>query len=254
MAIRQQQDVHLEEASRSTHTARALMELRKKILSGDYPGGTRLFEVPLAETLQISRTPVREIMSRLAEEGLLDRLANGGFVVRSFTYADAVDAIELRGVLEGTAARLAAERGVSQTGLQQLRDLLAQLDACFGQNFGDVDLEAYSGLNAEFHALLVKLSGSTVIRREVERSTRLPFASPSAFLSGRTHVAAFRQSLHIAQDQHRSLVAAVAGREGARAEALAREHARIARKNLEYAVYEDPQLMLSVPGLVLLSS
>jgi GntR family transcriptional regulator of vanillate catabolism len=230
------------------------MELRKKILSGDYPGGTRLFEVPLAETLQISRTPVREVMSRLAEEGLLDRLANGGFVVRSFTYADAVDAIELRGVLEGTAARLAAERGVSQTGLAQLNEILAQLDSCFGQDFGEVDLEVYSALNAQFHSVLVKLSGSAVIQREVDRATRLPFASPSAFLSGRTHVAAFRQSLHIAQDQHRSLVAAVAAREGARAESLAREHARIARKNLEYAVYEDPQLMLSVPGLVLLNS
>lgn len=244
----------MEETSRSTHTTRALMELRKKILSGDYPGGTRLFEVPLAETLQISRTPVREIMSRLSEEGLLDRLANGGFVVRSFTFADAVDAIELRGVLEGTAVRLAAERGVAQAGLQQLEELLSQLDLCFGPGVDEVDLETYSGLNSSFHDLLVALSGSTVIQREVERATRLPFASPSAFLSGRAHVAAFRQSLHIAQDQHRSLVSAIAAREGARAESLAREHARIARKNLEYAVYEDPELMRSVPGLVLLNS
>jgi len=244
----------LEETARTTHTMRALMELRKKILSGDYPGGTRLFEVPLAETLQISRTPVREVMSRLAEEGLLDRLANGGFVVRSFTYADAVDAIELRGVLEGTAARLAAERGVSQAGLDQLRDLLARLEECFGQALDEVDLEAYSEANAKFHAGLVELSGSTVIQREVDRATRLPFASPSAFLSGRAHVVAFRQSLHIAQDQHRSLVSAIAGREGARAEFIAREHARIARKNLEYAVFEDPELMLTVPGLVLLNS
>jgi GntR family transcriptional regulator of vanillate catabolism len=230
------------------------MELRNRILSGDYPGGTRLFEVPLAETLQISRTPVREVMSRLAEEGLLDRLANGGFVVRSFTYADAVDAIELRGVLEGTAARLAAERGVGQEGLDQLQSLLKQLDACFGENADDIDLETYSGLNARFHAVLVELSGSTVIQREVERAKRLPFASPSAFLSGRAHVAAFRQSLHIAQDQHRSMLAAIAAREGSRAEFLAREHARIARKNLEYAVHENPDLILSVPGLVLLSS
>ena len=51
-------------------------------------------------------------MSRLAEEGLLDRVNSGGFVVRTFGFADVVDAIELRGVLEGTAARLAAERGV----------------------------------------------------------------------------------------------------------------------------------------------
>ncbi|CDZ70892.1 Transcriptional regulator VanR [Neorhizobium galegae bv. orientalis] len=244
----------LEETSRTTHTMRALMELRKKILSGDYPGGTRLFEVSLAETLQISRTPVREVMSRLAEEGLLDRLANGGFVVRSFTYADAVDAIELRGVLEGTAARLAAERGVSQAGLDQLREIQARLDDCFGEAADDVDLEAYSEANARFHVVLVELSGSTVIQREVERATRLPFASPSAFLSGRAHVAAFRQSLHIAQEQHRTLVSAIAGREGARAEFIAREHARIARKNLEYAVFEDPELMLTVPGLVLLNS
>lgn len=244
----------VEEPSRNTHTMRALMELRKRILSGDYPGGTRLFEVPLAETLQISRTPVREVMSRLAEEGLLDRLANGGFVVRSFTYADAVDAIELRGVLEGTAARLAAERGVSQAGLDQLRELLARLEDCFGSSSDDVDLEAYSEANARFHATLVEMSGSTVIQREVDRATRLPFASPSAFLSGSTQVAAFRQSLHIAQDQHRNLLAAVASREGARAEFIAREHARIARKNLEYAVYEDPELMLTLPGLVLLNS
>ncbi len=244
----------MEEPSRSTHTTRALMELREKILSGDYPGGTRLFEVPLAETLQISRTPVREVMSRLAEEGLLDRLPNGGFVVRSFTYADAVDAIELRGVLEGTAMRLAAERGISQEGLDRLHGLLGKLDGCFSSTLGEVDLESYSGLNAEFHDLVVELSGSTVIRREIERATRLPFASPSAFLSGRAHVAVFRQSLHIAQDQHRSIVSAIAAREGARAEFLGREHARIARRNLEYALYEDPGLISTVPGLVLLSS
>lgn len=247
-------DTAMEETARSTHTARALMELREKILSGDYPGGTRLFEVPLAETLQISRTPVREVMSRLSEEGLLDRLPNGGFVVRSFTYADAVDAIELRGVLEGTAMRLAAERGVSHDGLEQLHELIARLDACFSGLGAEVDLEVYSGLNAQFHALVVDLSGSTVLRREIDRATRLPFASPSAFLSGREHVAVFRQSLHMAREQHRSIVAAIAAREGARAEFLGREHARIARNNLEYAMHHDPDLIRSVPSLVLLSS
>ncbi len=78
----------------------------------------RLFEVSLAETLEISRTPVREALSRLAEEGLLDRLPNGGFVVRRFGYEDVIDSIELRGVMEGTAARLAAERGASPEGLR----------------------------------------------------------------------------------------------------------------------------------------
>jgi len=243
----------MEETGRTTHTLVALMELRKRILNGDFPGGTRLFEVPLAETLQISRTPIREAMSRLAEEGLLDRLTNGGFVVRSFTTADVLDAIELRGVLEGTAVRLAAERGASVQGLAEVERVLSRLDSCFGVVPGEVDFEAYSELNAQFHALLVGLSGSAVLQREIDRATRLPFASPSAFLSDRTNLDIFRQSLHVAQEQHRALVAAISAREGTRAEFIAREHARIARRNLEYVILENPELIVRVPGLALLS-
>lgn len=244
----------VEETGRTTHTAVALMELRKRILNGDFPGGTRLFEVPLAETLQISRTPIREAMSRLAEEGLLDRLTNGGFVVRSFTFADVLDAIELRGVLEGTAARLAAERGVTPEGLAEMSAVLASLDSCFGTAPGDINFEAYSDLNAQFHALLVTLAGSIVLQREIERATRLPFASPSAFLSDQTNIDIFRQSLHVAQEQHRALASAISSREGTRAEFVAREHARIARRNLEYVIHESPDLILRVPGLGLLNS
>src|SRR5690606_35735565 len=123
----------------ATHGRRAVIELREKIINGELPGGMRLFEVPLAEALQISRTPVREALSRLAEEGLLDRLPNGGFVVRRFGFADVVDAIELRGVMEGTAARLAAERGAAPEALARLQAIVAELDACFGTHEDDVD-------------------------------------------------------------------------------------------------------------------
>src|SRR5690554_4658921 len=112
LRVRSREDVGtMERVSSRTHAMRAVIELREKIVSGEIPGGTRLFEVSMAESLNISRTPVREAMSRLAEEGLLDRARGGGFTVRTFGFADVVDAIELRGVLEGTAARLAAERG-----------------------------------------------------------------------------------------------------------------------------------------------
>ena len=56
----------------STHTARALVALRRQILNGELPGGTRLLEVAVAERLQISRTPAREAMARLVEEGLIE--------------------------------------------------------------------------------------------------------------------------------------------------------------------------------------
>jgi len=241
----------LNEPTGKTHATRAMIELRKRILGGELAGGTRLFEVQLAEELQISRTPVREAMSRLAEEGLLDRVKSGGFIVRTFGFADVVDAIELRGVLEGTAARLAAERGVGPTALAKIQQTVNELDACFGEDPSEVDFEAYSELNARFHHELAGLAGSDVIRREVERMTRLPFASPSAFLPNSADIEAFRRSLGLAQEQHRAIVAAIAARQGARAEALAREHADTARRNLEYLLRQDRSRIGHVAGLAL---
>jgi len=240
------------QAEAATHGRRAVIELREKILSGEMPGGMRLFEVPIAELLDISRTPVREALSRLTEEGLLDRLPGGGFVVRRFGFADVIDAIELRGVIEGMAARLAAERGVREDELRKIEATVLQIDSCFGERADDVDFDAYSELNERFHDQLAGLAGSEVIRREVERAGSLPFASPSAFLPDRTDIAAFRRSLRSAQEQHRALVSAIAGREGTRAEAIAREHARTARRNLEYMLNEDPALITRVRGLALI--
>jgi GntR family transcriptional regulator of vanillate catabolism len=236
----------------ATHGRRAVIELREKIINGELPGGMRLFEVSLAETLQISRTPVREALSRLAEEGLLDRLPNGGFVVRRFGYADVVDSIELRGVMEGTAARLAAERGVAPEALAAITAIVAKLDACFGPGEEDVDFDAYADLNAAFHLELAGLCGSPMVQREVERATALPFASPSAFLPNKLDIAAFRRSLRTAQEQHHALLNAIAAREGARAEFIAREHARTARQNLEYIFSQDPELLRRIPGLALI--
>lgn len=241
----------MQETASNTHATRTVIELRKKIFSGELTGGTRLLEVPLAEELEISRTPLRDAMSRLAEEGLLERGRHGGFVVRKFTYADVIDAIELRGVLEGTAARLAAERGIRPDGLSCIQSVVTQLENCFGEQPGDVDFEAYSKYNAEFHRELAALSGSDMIAREVERVTRLPFASPSAFMPDKADIVAFRRSLHIAQEQHKAIVSAISGREGARAEALAREHARTARRNLEVVMREGGMLKDRVPSLAL---
>ncbi len=241
----------MEAVSSETHTVRAMNELRQRILNGGLAGGTRLLEVPLAEDLGISRTPIREAMARLVEEGLLDRARGGGFVVRSFGFQDVVDAIELRGVLEGTAARLAAERGADQLALGRIRKTLESLDGCFGATFNDVDLDGYTEHNATFHDRLAGLAGSEVLRREIERVNRLPFASPSAFLPDKAYVSTFRRSLRFQHDQHWAMVRAIEAREGSRAEALAREHARAARVNLEHALSEHRSLIGRLPGLAL---
>ena len=96
-----------------TQITRALLRLRELILSGEFAAGERMSELPLVERLGVSRTPLRLALAELEHEGLLRGLAGGGYVVREFTMADIRDAIELRGVLEGTAARFAVERGAT---------------------------------------------------------------------------------------------------------------------------------------------
>ena len=234
-----------------TQTRRAQTELRERILSGELAAGTRLYEMAIATGLAVSRTPAREAMSRLVEEGLLERHRSGGFRVRSFSIEDVRDAIELRGALEGIAARLAAERRPSEDGLSGIRGIVDDLEACFGERIDEVNFEGYAEGNAAFHAALAALSASTIIRQELERVTALPFASPSAFVGEESSSPAFRRSLFAAQEQHREIVAAISCGEGMRAEMLAREHARTARRNLDRAL-GDSAMRLTVPGLGLI--
>ena len=234
-----------------TNTMRAQIALRERILSGDLSPGERIVEVPMSEALEMSRTPVREAMSRLAEEGLLERARAGGFLVRAFSIDEVRDTIELRGMLEGLAVRLAAERGPSAKALAEMTSIVAALDDVFAGGIEALDLSRYAALNAEFHARLPDLCGSALVRSELERVTSLPFASPTAFLQGQERSLPFRRSLIVAQDQHRRLIAAVEAREGTRAEHIAREHARLARHNLDTSLVEDPGLLKSVPGMSL---
>src|SRR5215475_4801122 len=112
----------------ASQTVRALLKLRDFILSGELKPGDRISELSVVERLGVSRTPIRMALVRLEEEGLLESIPSGGFSVKAFSERDIFDAIELRGTLEGLAARFAAERGVSVRDLDPLRECLAQID------------------------------------------------------------------------------------------------------------------------------
>lgn len=215
-----------------TLTERALIALRQKIVSGAMAGGQRLFEVALAEELQISRTPIRAALSKLAEEGLLDRMQSGGFTVRRFDLRDVTDTIELRGVLEGTAARFAAERGAEPELMQKAWQAVHRIDAVLAADI--VDMSLYSRWNTVFHDCLRDAAGSRVLIRELTRVTALPFAAPSAFLDDEAQQGRLRSGLLVANDQHRTILEAIEARQSARAESVAREHARAAHRNVEF--------------------
>ena len=107
-----------------SQAVRAQMRLREMILAAELPAGARIAELTLVDKLGVSRTPIRTALMKLEQEGLLESLTNGGYAVRTFTERDVSDAIELRGTLEGLAARLAAERGCAPVLLVEARECL----------------------------------------------------------------------------------------------------------------------------------
>src|ERR1700675_2413105 len=104
------------------------VRLREMVLGGEFHPGEAVSENVLGDRLGVSRTPLRLALCKLEYEGLLNVLPEGGFVVRQFTLADIYDSIELRGVLEGTAARLAAERLENPSELRRLEQLADRMD------------------------------------------------------------------------------------------------------------------------------
>jgi GntR family transcriptional regulator of vanillate catabolism len=241
------------QAQRTSQEQRALMGLRSLVLGGDAEAGERLSEPQLAERLGLSRTPIRAAIAQLVDEGLLERLPSGGCRVRSFDVADVRDAIELRGLFEGIAARRAAEIGADADRLALCDGIADRIDAALGRDARSVDFDLYASLNDAFHRALVDLCESDVIRHEYERITRLPMAGPSCFLQAQAEMTEVRTSLFVAQAQHRALIDAIRNRGGARAEALAREHAHLAQHNLREVLTARHTLRSTIPGLALVS-
>ena len=222
----------------SSQAVKAQLRLREMVLAGELPGGTRIAEVAVSESLGVSRTPVRSALMRLEQEGLLQALPNGGYAVRTFSERDVADAIELRGTLEGLAARLAAERGAAPVVLREARACLKRIDELLKEPaLDDAAFSRYVEFNGLFHRLLSEMAGSPLIAQQLERATNLPFASPSAFVVVQANSPAARDMLVIAQDQHGQVLDAIENREGSRAEALMREHSRLAQRNLREALH-----------------
>lgn len=213
---------------------RVTSELRRRILAGRWAPGERMVELALAAELDVSRTPLRIAFGELETEGLLERLPTRGFRVRQVTLDQVAQAIDVRGVLEGMAARLVAESGPSAGLLRALQDCVeegrALLDAP-ASGAAPVDGQAWAAMNARFHRALVQAAGNPVLESALAHVARTPMAAPGALgINGRMP-ALESEFLRRAQFDHEDVVNALAAREGQRAEALMREHARRSRDN-----------------------
>lgn len=238
--------------SLESQTLRALLEMRELMLRGAFKPGERLREVPLAARLNVSRTPLRLVLDRLAQEGLLRARPTGGFVASEFSVEDIRDAIEIRGVLEGAAAHRAAERLKTAEEVASLQACVAALDILIRETPAD-NMEffaRYIDLNGQFHASVLELAKSAMLSRSMEHVLTLPFASPNAFFLTETETQEGKETILLSQAHHRAIAGAIIDGEASRAELLAREHSRLARTNLENAL--KLQQLTRIPGASLI--
>jgi GntR family transcriptional regulator of vanillate catabolism len=200
--------------------------LRRAILSGDLQPGERVQEVPLTERLGVSRTPVRAALQKLASEGLLDYAPNRGYSVRAFPVGEVVSAYEVRAVLEGLAARLAAERGLSEEHRAVLEQCLRDGDTLLAHALEEVDRSPYGVINASFHETLHAAAGSRMLSDMVQLCQHVPVSSP------RNVVAFEDRDVRRRHDDHHRIFEAIIGREPWRAEMLMRDHVASVKTSL----------------------
>jgi GntR family transcriptional regulator, vanillate catabolism transcriptional regulator len=236
-------------STENSHHARVLVQLRDLILKGEFAAGERLAEIPLAAKLSVSRTPVRLALATLEQEGLVAPLTTGGFVMRRFAPGEIQDAIDVRGHLEGMAARLIAERGLPSSLRAGFQACVQTGDALFAVESKDFDTVAYTEMNNRFHQLLVDGCRNTALARAIDLNNRLPFASASAMLPMQSSIEEGYRWMTVAHMQHRSLVVAMERGQGARAEAIAQEHVNVAKLNLEFALERPDTAARLIPAM-----
>lgn len=235
--------------------SRVLVQLRDLILKGEFGPGERLAEIPLAEKLGASRTPVRLALASLEHEGLIEPSPAGGYQMRRFTSQEIADAIRVRGVIEGLALRLLAEDGAPRQLLRELHDCLAEGDKVVNKATMELDdYAAYVEMNDRFHRLVVDGCGNGAVRRIMELLHSQPFASPSAMLPMQSSMQQGQQWMQHAHRTHHAMVQAIEQSQGSRAQALGEEHVQIARMNLDYAL-DRPELAAAfMPAIRLVSA
>ena len=142
--------------------------LVEAIHSGALVAGAALHVADLAAQFNVSPSPVRDAISRLAAEGLVTNNPNRRTTVVSFTKQDIIETFQLREILECGAARLAATR-VQPAQLAELRKVAEQCDALAGN---PAQKKAKLDLDNQFHLLVAEAGGNTLLRHEIARINR----------------------------------------------------------------------------------
>jgi DNA-binding GntR family transcriptional regulator len=143
-------------ADRQSQAELAYEKLKQLLLDGTLPAGAQMLEQEAAERLSMSRTPVREAMVRLRQEGMVEIRPRHGMRVLPISATDMAEIYEVLTALEGAASEAVARRGVSARQLSVLRGAVRDMDRALDRD----DLSAWAEADERFHSHLVELSGN----------------------------------------------------------------------------------------------
>lgn len=202
--------------------------LRQAIQNGTLQPGERLMEIPLAEELGVSRTPIREAIRKLELEGFVIMIPRRGAYVANITLKDITQVFELRSALEELAAGLAAER-ITEEEIETLERMLVEI----GEHMENKDMERVVAADVAFHEVLYKASRNDRLVEIVHnlREQTYRFRSFSMNQPGR---------LRKTWEEHRLLVEAIASHNGSQARKLARLHMEHSEQTLLKGMEESP--------------
>ena len=140
------------------------LELKHKILTGEIVSQTRLMEIDLSEKMNVSRTPIREAIKRLSDDGLVKVEPRRGAYVANISIKDMLDVFEVREDMEGFVAKLAAQR-ITDEEKGKLREIAAEYEEAIEK--AD-DKEHIIELDEKFHNFIVKCSGNETLSELVK--------------------------------------------------------------------------------------
>ncbi|CAN5203221.1 GntR family transcriptional regulator [soil metagenome] len=199
--------------------------LREMILAGDLAGGDRLMEIALSDRLKVSRTPIREALIVLAEEGLVEYRPNRGYVVRTFTLSYIMDAYVIREALEAVAARLAAEKGITQEAFERMEAMLIEGDRLLTENGLKDELRGpLREINDAFHSFIIEAANNAVLGQALTMATNIPYSSSRVAHWYKEDDPEGLFELRTLHTQHYAILRAIHSGDGYRAETLMKGH------------------------------
>lgn len=206
---------------------RAYAEVKRRILDNEMPAGFQILEQELAQLLKMSRTPVREAMIRLAEEGMVEIRPRHGMRVLPVSAADMREIYQILIALEASAAELVAERGLSEDQLGRLRSAVSGMNTALGE----ARLADWAAADERFHRLLVEYCGNGRLQALVGTFWDQSHRARMATLR-------LRPKPTESNTDHAALVEAIARRDPEAARRIHRQH-RIRTGRMLVAVLEE---------------